>query len=56
MFHPTIKLTTEYLKVKVNFLDLKIEFMDGELKTDLFVKPADTHEFLCPTSSHPYHC
>ena len=30
--------------------------MDGELKTDLFVKPTDTHQFLDPTSCHPYHC
>ena len=24
--------------------------------TDLFVKPTDTHQFLDPSSSHPYHC
>ena len=24
--------------------------------TDLFVKPNDTHQFLDPSSSHPYHC
>ena len=23
--------------------------------TDLFVKPTDTHQFLYPSSSHPYH-
>ena len=23
---------------------------------DLFVKPTDTHWFLDPSSSHPYHC
>ena len=28
----------------------------GELKADLFVKPTDTHQFLDPTSCHPYHC
>ena len=22
----------------------------------MFVKPTDTHQFLDPTSSHPYHC
>ena len=27
----------------------------GELMTDLFVKPTDTHQFLDPSSSHPYH-
>ena len=24
--------------------------------TDLFVKLMDTHQFLDPSSSHPYHC
>ena len=56
MYHPTIKFTTEYSKEEVNFLDLNIKSIDGELKTDLFVKPTDTHQFLDPTSSHPYHC
>ena len=27
----------------------------GELMTDLFVKPTNTHQFLDPSSSHPYH-
>ena len=26
------------------------------MSTDLFVKPADTYQFLNPTSCHPYHC
>ena len=56
LFHPTIKCTAEYSKEEVNFLDLAIKLIDGELKTDLFVKPADTHQILDPTSSHPYHC
>ena len=56
LFHPTIKFTAEYCKEEVNFLDLNIKLIDGELKTDLFVKPTDTHQFLDPTSSHTYHC
>ena len=56
MFHPTIKFTAEYSKEKVNFLDLNIKVIDRELKIDLFVKTTDTHQFLDPTSSHPYHC
>ena len=35
-FHPTIKLTTEYSKEEVNFLDLNTKLIDGELKTDFF--------------------
>ena len=27
----------------------------GELMTDLFVKPTDTHQFLDLSSTHPYH-
>ena len=56
MFHFSIKFTAEYSKEEVNFLDVNIKLIDGELKTDLFVKPTDTHQFLDPTSCHPYHC
>ena len=56
LFHPTIKFAAEYSKEEVNFLDLNIKLIDGELKTDLFAKPTDTHQFLDPTSSRPYHC
>ena len=33
-----------------------IKLTDGELKTDLVVKPTDTHQFLHPAASQPYHC
>ena len=56
ILHPTIKFTAEYFKEEVNFFDLNIKLTDGELKTDLFVKPTGTHQFLAPTSSRPYHC
>ena len=29
---------------------------DGEISTDLYVKPTDTHQFLHPSSCHPFHC
>ena len=56
MFHSTIKFTAEYPKEEVNFLDVNIKLIVGELKTDLFVKPTDTHQFLDTTSCHLYHC
>ena len=56
MIHPIIKFIAEYSKEEVNFLDLNIKLIDGELKTDLFVKTTDIHKFLDPTSSHPCHC
>ena len=56
MFRLTLKFPAEYSKEEVNFLDLIIKLINGELKTDFFVKPTDTHQFLDPTSSHSYHC
>ena len=56
MFHSTIKFTAEYSKEEVNSLDVNIKLIDGELQTNLFVKPRDTHQFLDLTSCHPYHC
>ena len=54
-FHPTIKFTAEYSKEAIN-LDVNVRLVEGELMTDLFVKSTDTHQFLDPSSSHPYHC
>ena len=42
-FHPTIKLTAEYSKEAINFLDVNVRLVEGEPMTDLFVKPTDTH-------------
>ena len=56
MCHPTMKFTAKYSKEEVKFLDLNMKLMDGELKTDLFVKPTDTPQFLDPTSPHPDYC
>ena len=54
-FHPTIKFTAEYTKEAINFLDVNVRLVQGELMTDLFVKPNNTHQFLDPSSSHLYH-
>ena len=56
MFHSTIKLTAEYSKEEVKFLDVNIKLIDRDLKTDVFVKSTDMHQFLDSTSCHPYHC
>ena len=55
-FNSTIKFTADWSKEKVNFLDIEVTFKNGVLSTDLSVKPTDTHQFLDPTSCHPYHC
>ena len=55
-FHSTIKFTADWSKEKANFLDVEVTLNNGVLSTDLFVKPTDTHQFLDPTSCHPYQC
>ena len=51
-----MKFTAEYSKQEVNFLDVNIKLIYPELETNLFVKPTDIHQFLHPTSCHPYRC
>ena len=55
-FHPTITFTAGYSKEAIDFLDVNVRLVEGELMTDLSVKPTDTHHFLDPSFSHPYHC
>ena len=55
-FYPTLKLTAEYSKETINFLDVNMRLVEGELMTDLFVKPTNRYQFLDLSSSHPYHC
>ena len=30
----------------IPFLDLKVKLIDGKLETDLYMKPADCHQYL----------
>ena len=39
----------------VDFLDVKVGKVGDKLKTDLFTKPTDTHQYLESTSCHPFH-
>ena len=55
--HKTIKFTTEISKERVNFLDTSVVVeADGQITTDLFVKPTDSNNYLLYTSAHPKHC
>ena len=56
MFHSTIKFTVDYSKEEVNFLDVNIKLIDGKLKTDLLVKPMDTHQLLDPKRCSTVFC
>ena len=55
-FHSTIKFTADWSKEKVNLLNVEVTINSGVLSNNLFVKPTDTHQFLDPTSYHPFHC
>ena len=55
-FHPSIKFTCEYSREKVNYLDVQVIVREGKLITDLYVKQTDSHQYLDPSSCHPYHC
>ena len=46
----------DWSKEKVNFLDAEVTLKNGVLSFDLFFNSTDTHQFLNPTSHHPYHC
>ena len=48
-FHSTIKFSAGYSKETIIFLDVNIRLVDGELMTDLFVEPTNTHQFLDPS-------
>ena len=54
--HPTIKFTAEWYKTQTNFLDVTVSLENGKIKTELYVKPTDTHQYLHSSSCHPYHC
>ena len=45
MFHSAINFTAEYSKEEADFLDVNIKLIDGDLKTNLFVKPTDASVF-----------
>ena len=51
-----MKLTCEYSREKVNSLDVQVIVVEGKLITDLHVRQTDSHQYLDPSSCHPYHC
>ena len=54
--HPTIKFTADWSKTSMNFLDVTVSITEGIIKTDLHVKPTESHENLLSPSCHPFHC
>lgn len=54
--HPSIKFTHEVSDTKMSFLDTCTTLENGILKTDIYCKPTDKHQYLSPNSCHPKHC
>ncbi|XP_072446725.1 uncharacterized protein [Chiloscyllium punctatum] len=54
-FHPTIKLTMDYSRLSVSFLDTCVSIKDGHLSTTLYRKPTDNLTMLHFSSFHPKH-
>lgn len=52
---PDIKVTLEFDKNTINFLDTTIYKQDNKLNTRVYFKPTDTHQLLHRTSFHPQH-
>ena len=55
-YHTTIKFTTTWSSEEIIFLDTRVYVKNGQLKTDLHVKPTDMHQYLHADSCHPRHC
>ena len=53
--HPTIKFTYKYSKDSIEFLDVLVIREGTGIKTDLFVKETDTHQYLDYSSCHTFH-
>ncbi len=55
--HETIKFTMDASTEKINFLDTTLHVdTEGNLWTDLYCKPTDSHSYLHYQSAHPPHC
>ena len=50
--HPTIKLTTEWSKTQIIFLDVTASLENGKIKTDLYVETTRIHQYLHSSSCH----
>ena len=54
--HPTIKFTADWSKTSIKFLDVTVSITEGIVETDLYVKPTESHQYLLPSSCHPFYC
>ena len=50
---PHIKFEQTVPSTTISFLDVQVILDNGKIKTDLYTKPTDTHQYLNWTSCHP---
>ena len=50
-----IKFAFEFDKENINYLDVNINLSNGQLMTNMYIKPTDRHQYLDYSSSHPNH-
>ena len=50
-----MEFAVNYSSVNVHFLDMKVSDSAGDICTDLYVKPTDTHQYLLASSCHLNH-
>ena len=55
-FNPTIKFTCDYSRERVHLLDVQVILGNNDIPTNLYVKEADSYQYLHLPSCHPYHC
>ena len=53
---PTMKFPADWSKASANFLDATVSIAKSIIETDLYVKPADSHQYLLPTFCCPFYC
>ena len=53
--HPTLRLTMDYSKERIPFLDTLVYTNNGSIETSLYRKPTDNITFLRHSSFHPRH-
>ena len=51
-----MKFTAEYSRAKIIFLDVTVIKKGDQLLSDLYIKPADTHQYLHASLCHVSHC
>ena len=54
-FRGHIDFTFQSNKENINFLDVNIYFSNGQLMTNMYIKPTDCHQYLDYSSSYPNH-